>query len=82
MAGSLRLERRYGPMPSTVIRHFRYDPSCRELTVHFVSGRRYVYLQVPATTVAEFKAALSKGTFFNTRIRDHFAYRELDPVIR
>lgn len=69
-------------MPSTVIRNFRYDPDCRELTVHFVSGRRYVYLQVPAQTVAEFRAAFSKGTFFNTRIRDHFAYRELEPTTR
>ena len=64
-------------MPSSVIRHFRYDPNSRELTVHFVSGRRYVYLQVPVKTVTDFKAAVSKGTFFNARIRDHFAYREL-----
>jgi hypothetical protein len=69
-------------MPSSVIRFFRYDDQARELTIHFVSGRRYVYLQVPAATVAEFRAAESKGTFFNARIRDHFAYRELDEIRR
>jgi hypothetical protein len=39
---------RYGPMPSHVIRRFMYVSDTRELTVEFVSGRRYVYsLSVP-----------------------------------
>jgi hypothetical protein len=30
-------------MPSSVIRSFDYSPATRQLTVEFVSGRRYVY---------------------------------------
>ena len=30
-------------MPSTVIRRFDYSPDAQELTVEFVTGRRYVY---------------------------------------
>ena len=34
-------------MPSTVIRRFMYLPEARELTIEFVTGRRYVYSDVP-----------------------------------
>lgn len=64
-------------MPSSVIRHFHYEPTRRELLVIFTTGRRYVYLDVPQTLADDFKAAFSKGTFFNAQIRDHFDYREL-----
>jgi hypothetical protein len=52
-------------MPSTVIRFFRYAPDRRELTVTFVSGRLYVYEDVPPEVAAAFRDARSKGTFFN-----------------
>ena len=64
-------------MPSTVIRYFRYDPSARELQVTFVTGRRYVYEEVPQDVFDAFRTAFSKGSFFNRRIRDHFSYREV-----
>jgi lysyl-tRNA synthetase class 2 len=60
-------------MPSTVIRSFRYDPEARELHVTFVSGRRYAYADVPAEVAEQMRLAFSKGSFFNRRIRDHFA---------
>jgi lysyl-tRNA synthetase class 2 len=60
-------------MPSTVIRSFRYDPEARELHITFVSGRRYAYADVPAEVAEEMRLAFSKGSFFNRRIRDHFA---------
>jgi hypothetical protein len=63
-------------MPSTVIRRFAYDSERRELWVEFVSGRRYVYEEVPETVVSAFGSAFAKGVYFNTRIRDHFRYRE------
>lgn len=69
-------------MPSTAIRFFDYKAETRELRVTFTTGRRYVYLDVPQSLVDDFKAAVSKGAFFNTRIRDHFDYRELQPVTR
>jgi hypothetical protein len=64
-------------MPSTAIRYFRYNSAKRELQVTFVTGRRYVYADVPPDIADAFRAALSKGTFFNREIRDRYAYREV-----
>lgn len=65
-------------MPSSVIRGFDYDPATRLLTVRFVTGRKYAYYNVPEDVVTAFRAAFSKGVFFNTQIRDAYAYDELD----
>jgi hypothetical protein len=64
-------------MPSTVIRRFDYAPERRELTVEFVTGRRYVYSDVPLEEVEAMRRAFSKGTYFNKRIRDCYPYREV-----
>jgi KTSC domain-containing protein len=68
-------------MPSTVIRTFLYHARRSELEVTFTTGRRYLYFRVPPRVVEEFRAAPSKGRFFNARIRDHYDYRELEPEI-
>jgi hypothetical protein len=67
-------------MPSTVIRNYLYDPAKSELWIAFVSGRRYIYVGVPQDVFDAFKAAPSRGTFFNHEIRGHYAYREVTPV--
>lgn len=72
--------KRFYPMPSTVIRRFDYRPVRRELEITFTTGRRYLYSDVPGKAVEEFRAASSKGVYFNRHIRDHYRYRELDPV--
>jgi lysyl-tRNA synthetase class 2 len=64
-------------MPSTVIRRFVYDQSAHALWVEFVSGRRYVYSDVPEEVAETFRLAFSKGIYFNTRIRDRFPCREV-----
>ena len=64
-------------MPSTVIRRFEYVPDRRELNVEFVTGRRYVYLDVPAEEAAAMRAAFAKGRYFNAHIRDRYRFREL-----
>ncbi|HET8534677.1 MAG TPA: KTSC domain-containing protein [Sphingomicrobium sp.] len=64
-------------MPSTVIRRFDYSHAARELTVEFVTGRRYVYSDVPLEEVEAMRRAFSKGTYFNKRIRDCYPYREV-----
>ena len=53
-------------MPSSVIAGFDYEPESEELTVLFRSGRVYAY-----------KAAPSKGAFFNRRIRDRYPFAEV-----
>jgi hypothetical protein len=60
-----------------VIRFFRYAPETRELKVTFVSGRLYVYEDVPSEVAAAFRNARSKGTFFNREIRDRYLYRDI-----
>jgi len=64
-------------MPSTVIRRFAYHAPSRSLDVEFVSGRRYRYAGVPEDVAARFRAAFSKGRFFNEHIRDHYPFQEL-----
>jgi len=64
-------------MSSTSIRNFAYDPCTRELWVTFVTGRRYVYFDVPPEKFLEFSKADSRGGFFNREIRDRYLYREV-----
>ena len=64
-------------MPSTAIRDCDYDAEQRELTVTFVTGRRYVYFDVEPDTYEAFTSAASKGGYFNTRIRDRYAFEEI-----
>jgi len=64
-------------MPSSVIRRFVYDTDKRELWVEFVSGRRYVYEEVPEAVADAFRQAFSKGAYFNSRIRDQFKCRDV-----
>ena len=64
-------------MPSTVIRRYAYDHSTGELWVEFVTGRRYVYSEVPREVADALGSAFAKGTYFNTRIRDRYAHREV-----
>jgi len=65
-------------MPSTVIRRFSYDPASRALDVLFVTGRRYLYREVPPEVADAFRGAFAKGRFFNARIRDRYACTELE----
>ncbi|MGZ2412032.1 KTSC domain-containing protein [Sphingomonas sp. F9_3S_D5_B_2] len=64
-------------MPSSVIRRFAYDIARSELWVEFVSGRRYVYEDVPGSVANAFRGAFAKGVYFNTRIRDLYRFRDV-----
>ena len=64
-------------MPSAVIQRFDYAPDRRELTVTFTTGRVYVYEEVPVEVAESFRSAFAKGRYFNARIRDRFACREV-----
>jgi predicted RNase H-like HicB family nuclease len=61
---------------TAAIKEVAYEVSKRELLITFVTGRRYVYDNVPLEVVDSFKTAASKGAFFNQRIRSQFAHRE------
>ncbi|MGB6350287.1 MAG: KTSC domain-containing protein [Pseudolabrys sp.] len=64
-------------MPSTVIANIEYDDQRERLTVTFVTGRIYEYVDVPIEVAASFQSAASKGTFFNSYIRDRYDFREM-----
>ena len=64
-------------MPSSVIRTFDYDQERRQLWVTFVSGKLYVYDRIPEDVADAFRAAPSKGIFFNRFIRDRYPFREV-----
>jgi len=67
-------------MPSTAITNTAYDATRARLTVTFVTGRTYEYVDVPSEVAASFQSAFSKGTFFNSYIRDRYDFRELTPA--
>lgn len=64
-------------MPSTVIREARYDLDRNEMDVVFTTGRRYVYHKVPPEVAEGFRAAFSKGRYFNAHIRDDYDFTEI-----
>jgi hypothetical protein len=64
-------------MPSTAIRRLFYDSAKSELWVTFVTGRRYVYADVPLEVFEAFETAESRGAFFNDEIRDCYPYQEV-----
>lgn len=61
-------------MPSSVIRRFDYDDADRRLDIMFVTGRRYAYHDVPPEEAAVFRAAFSRGEYFNAHIRDRYRF--------
>jgi len=63
--------------PSTAITAIAYDDTDHRLTVTFVTGRIYEYLDVPAGIAASFRRAASLGRFFNRHIRDHYDFHEI-----
>jgi hypothetical protein len=62
---------------SSAIRSVHYRAGRRELVVRFVSGRAYVYFDVPAELYCQFLDAPSRGRFFNREIRDRYRFHEL-----
>ena len=53
-------------MPSTVIRRYAYDHSTGELWVEFMTGRRYVYSDVPRRSRRNASARLSLKASIST----------------
>jgi lysyl-tRNA synthetase class 2 len=68
-------------MPSTVIRSARYDGESGALEVLFITGRRYLYHDVPEPVARAFCEARIKGRHFNARIRGRYRFTELDEVV-
>ncbi|SFI67284.1 KTSC domain-containing protein [Kaistella treverensis] len=63
-------------MPSSVIKKYFYKPEQQILTIVYVSGAVYDYLDVPQEIFDDFRAAFSKGTFLNKKIKPNFKYEK------
>lgn len=61
-------------MPSTVIKKYEYHPERKVLTIEYLSGLIYDYLDVPKMVYDEFRGAFSKGTFLNRHIKGKFEF--------
>lgn len=70
----------YPQRMSRAIRSAAYDEARNELTVHFASGRGYVYSLVPADVAAAFAASTSQGRFHNEHLRDRYPFRKVRGV--
>ena len=64
-------------MPSSVTADIAYDAARKRLTVKFVTGRIYEYIDVPADVSSSFQSAFSKGLFFNVFLRGRYDFKEL-----
>ena len=65
-------------MPSSVIASMSYNEASCALTIVFVSGLVYEYLNVPAGVFAKMKSARSKGIFLNNEIKGKYPYAKKD----
>ena len=63
-------------MPSTVIASIEYDTKTNDLTIGFVSGLVYVYLNVPEEVYKEFKNYREKGVYFNRHIKNKYYFKK------
>ena len=59
---------------STAIDEVAYDAAARRLTIRFVHGGRYTYLDVPPRVVHGLLTAPSHGRYFHDHIRDRYAF--------
>ncbi len=68
-------------MQSSVLLSAGYTPSSQTLDIEFHSGEIYRYSPVPERVWHQLLAAESKGTCFNTNIRDYFPTTRLPRII-
>jgi hypothetical protein len=68
----------YPDMPSSVVQHMHYNPVSKTLTITYVSGNVYNYLEVPETMFKKMKAASSKGEFLNQKIKGKYAFEKVE----
>lgn len=61
-------------MPSSVIARYHYNERSLVLTITFVSGSVYKYEKVPLDVYEGFLKAVSKGTFYNEKIKGVFEF--------
>lgn len=64
-------------MPSSVIANMNYDADKSRLTIRYVSGAVYEYLDVPRSEYLSMKKATSRGTYLNKVIKPKYHYKKV-----
>lgn len=59
---------------SSHIAQVTFDDATDTLTIEFVDGNQYDYMNVPASVSRDFRNASSAGQFFNRQIKSRYAY--------
>jgi len=67
-------------MPSSVVAKIDYEGEHARMTVTFTTGRVYEYFLVAPHIAQEFQSALSKGSYFNSFIRNRYTCRDITPA--
>jgi hypothetical protein len=65
-------------MKSSIIKALTYDPTTKELTVHFHTGAVYLYQDVSAQRMRALREAKSVGAYFCRYIKDVYEFRRID----
>jgi hypothetical protein len=60
------------PVTSSNLRSVGYDPDSRTQEIEFQTGRVWRYSNVPRSVYSALLAADSKGSYFNSCIRDAY----------
>lgn len=65
------------PVVSSNIKAIGYDPDIQSLVVEFVSGKKYLYADVPPAVYTGFLEAKSMGVFFSRNVRGQYGTERL-----
>jgi hypothetical protein len=65
------------PIDSSMFSHHHYDPNSRVFTVQFKNGAVHQYEDVPAEKNDAFLGNMSKGRYFNERIKPNHIGRKV-----
>lgn len=65
-------------MPSSVIAAYHYNEATHILTIKYVSGIVYEYVDVPVAVYDEMKKWTSKGSFLNKKIKGNYDFRKVE----
>ncbi len=63
---------------SQTLNSIGFDPSQKLLELEFTSGSIYQYFNVPNRVYLELISAESKGRYFDSWIRDKYAFKRID----
>lgn len=64
-------------MISSVIKDYRHNAADHTLTIKFVSGRQYMYKDVPLIVLDELNKAESKGEYLINHIKPNYSCEKL-----